>query len=170
MALKPRCEGRRRLVASATTEINCRYATPTNKRVSPAFDGRAKINTTLRVENYCKMSISKLHHCPAISALVAALTLLVLFSAGCIRRAQNQSPPRPTTSSGMQQMSSARININTASAGELESLPGIGKAFAARIIEHRDKYGPFRKPEHLIIVRGLSARRFSQFRDMITVE
>jgi competence ComEA-like helix-hairpin-helix protein len=65
---------------------------------------------------------------------------------------------------------SRRININTASEQELETLPGIGKALAERIIEHRNKYGPFRKPEHLIIMRGISDKRFQSLRDLITVE
>jgi len=52
----------------------------------------------------------------------------------------------------------------------LETLPGIGKGFAQRIIEHREKYGPFRKPEHLIILRGISDKRFQALRELITVE
>ena len=66
--------------------------------------------------------------------------------------------------------SSARININTAAARELEALPGIGKGLAERIIEHREKYGPFMRPEHLILVRGISEHRFLAVRDQITVE
>jgi competence ComEA-like helix-hairpin-helix protein len=69
-----------------------------------------------------------------------------------------------------QQKNSLRININTASAVELEKLPGIGKALAARIVEQREKYGPFRCPEHLIMVRGISDRRFRALRDLITAE
>lgn len=64
----------------------------------------------------------------------------------------------------------ARINLNTATANELETLPGIGKALAARIIEHREKYGAFRRPEHLIIVRGISDRKFRAMRELISVE
>ena len=41
---------------------------------------------------------------------------------------------------------------------------------AVRIIEHREKYGPFRRAEHLIMVRGFSDRRFRTLRDLITVE
>jgi competence ComEA-like helix-hairpin-helix protein len=63
-----------------------------------------------------------------------------------------------------------RININTASARELEKLPGIGKGLAARIVEHREKYGLFRRPEHLIMVRGISDKRFRTLRNLITVE
>jgi len=73
---------------------------------------------------------------------------------------------QPTTSPQINQ----RININTASARELETLPGIGKALAARIIEHREKYGPFRRSEHLIMVRGISDTRFRGLRDLITIE
>ena len=63
-----------------------------------------------------------------------------------------------------------RININTAPARELEKLPGIGPGFAQRIVEHREKYGAFRRPEHLIMVRGLSDKRFRALSDLITVE
>jgi competence ComEA-like helix-hairpin-helix protein len=68
------------------------------------------------------------------------------------------------------QAAASRININVASAKELETLPGIGKSLAERIIEHREKYGPFRRSEHLIIVRGISDRRFRALRNLITVE
>jgi len=62
------------------------------------------------------------------------------------------------------------LNLNTASAQELERLPGIGKGLAERIVKHREEYGAFRRPEHLIIVRGISDRRLRALRDLITVE
>jgi competence ComEA-like helix-hairpin-helix protein len=65
---------------------------------------------------------------------------------------------------------SPRLNINMASAVELEKLPGIGKALAARIIEHREQYGRFRRAEHLLMVRGISEPRFRAMRALITVE
>jgi competence ComEA-like helix-hairpin-helix protein len=65
---------------------------------------------------------------------------------------------------------SPRININTASATELEKLPGIGKGLAARIIAHREQYGRFRRAEHLLIVSGISETRFKAMRELITVE
>ena len=62
------------------------------------------------------------------------------------------------------------ININLASSKELESLPGIGRGLAARIIAHRDQYGRFRRAEHLMMVRGISDRRFRAMRSLITAE
>jgi competence protein ComEA len=52
----------------------------------------------------------------------------------------------------------------------LETLPGIGLGLAGRIIEHREKFGPFRRTEHLIIVRGISDRRFRAMRELVTVQ
>lgn len=49
-------------------------------------------------------------------------------------------------------------------------LPGIGDTTAARIIEHRARYGRFRRPEHLMLIRGISESRFEQMRLMIKVD
>ena len=81
-----------------------------------------------------------------------------------------QSTASVQTTAATNQQSSPRININTASVKELEKLPGIGKGLAERIVEHREKYGPFRRAEHLIMVRGISDKRFRALRDSITVE
>lgn len=62
------------------------------------------------------------------------------------------------------------LNINTASARELEELPGIGKVMAERILAHRAQYGPFRRTEHLMMVRGLSDHKFRALRERVTVE
>jgi competence ComEA-like helix-hairpin-helix protein len=113
---------------------------------------------------------------PAINHLRPIVTFVVsaslFFSAlACAKRSRSIS--NATISSHERQnipSSSDRININNASAKELEALPGIGKGLAERIIEHRQKYGPFAKPEHLIMVRGISEHRFHAIRDQITVE
>ncbi len=62
------------------------------------------------------------------------------------------------------------ISINEASREELERLPGIGPALAARIIEHRERFGRFRRAEHLLLVRGISERRFLQLRPYVAAE
>ena len=62
------------------------------------------------------------------------------------------------------------VSLNEASREELESLPGLGPALAARIVEHRERYGRFRRAEHLLLVRGISERRFLQLRPHVTAE
>jgi competence protein ComEA len=64
----------------------------------------------------------------------------------------------------------APISINRASREELERLPGIGPSLAARIVEQRERHGPFRRVEHLLIVRGISERRFREIRTLITAD
>ena len=101
------------------------------------------------------------------------LFVLVLSSTACAKRSISSSSHTEVSTYSYSRSANethARININTASVKELESLPGIGKGLAERIIEHRLKYGPFAKPEHLIMVRGISEHRFQAIRDQITVE
>ncbi|HEX3561154.1 MAG TPA: helix-hairpin-helix domain-containing protein [Pyrinomonadaceae bacterium] len=62
------------------------------------------------------------------------------------------------------------VSINHSSREELEKLPGIGPALAARIVEQRERYGPFRRVEHLLMVRGISERLFRQLRPYVTLE
>ncbi len=62
------------------------------------------------------------------------------------------------------------ININTATVAELERLPGVGPKTAAAMIEHREKYGPFRRLEHLMLIRGISETRFLEMRPLLRAE
>jgi competence protein ComEA len=62
-----------------------------------------------------------------------------------------------------------RIDLNAATAAELEKLPGIGKTVAERIVSHREQYGAFRRPEHLMMVRGISEQKFRAIRHRIMV-
>lgn len=64
----------------------------------------------------------------------------------------------------------AIININNASAAELNRLPGIGPVLAERIVMYRQEHGPFRLPEHLMMVRGISDRKFREIRLLVRVE
>ena len=62
------------------------------------------------------------------------------------------------------------VNINTATIAELEALPGIGETLAKRIVEYRDKNGKFRRSEHLMLVTGVSERRFRQIRNRVRTD
>ena len=62
------------------------------------------------------------------------------------------------------------VSVNRASREELERLPGVGPVLAARIVEHRERHGPFRRAEHLLVVRGMSDRRFRELRPLVTAD
>ena len=61
------------------------------------------------------------------------------------------------------------VNLNTASASDLEALPGIGAKTAARIVEYRQKNGPFKKIEELMNVRGVGEKNFLKLKPQISV-
>ena len=120
-----------------------------------------------RLEGKTK-SLSAIWRLSLLLSLVPGLVLV-----GCVKR-----PTRITNLAAVTESNSPetfpnqpqRININNAPMQELEKLPGIGKGLAERIVDNREKYGPFRRTEHLIIVRGISDRRFRALRDLITAE
>jgi len=63
----------------------------------------------------------------------------------------------------------AEVNVNTASAAELEALPGIGPSLAERIVAFRDAQGPFGAAEDLLAVPGIGPRTLARFADMVRV-
>lgn len=62
------------------------------------------------------------------------------------------------------------ININTASAEELDSLPGIGPTLAQRIIAYREENGPFQTIEDIVNVSGIGSSTFENIKDLITTQ
>ncbi|MCX7795256.1 MAG: helix-hairpin-helix domain-containing protein [bacterium] len=63
-----------------------------------------------------------------------------------------------------------KININTATAKELEELPGIGPTLAGKIISYRETNGPFKNIEDIKKVSGIGEKKFEAIKDLIIVE
>lgn len=95
-----------------------------------------------------------------------ALLIFCIFFVSCNKKETQQI----LTAGNDTKTAENAVNINTASRQELEKLPDIGTKLAEKIIEHREKYGKFRKPEHLILVRGISDKRFRQMQNLIKTE
>jgi competence protein ComEA len=95
---------------------------------------------------------------------VNVVAMVVLLAVGASAQ-QQSSPPPPKASAAV----GAPININTASAAQLATLPGIGARTAQAIVDHRQKAGGFKKIEELMNVKGIGEKSFLKMKPMVTV-
>ena len=99
-----------------------------------------------------------------VATMIAAVMMVVAVGGGVARaEAQQQQGAAQTPPAGQQ------VNLNTAAAADLQKLPGIGAAMAARIVDYRQKNGGFKKVEELMNVQGIGEKRFLQIRSQLTV-
>jgi competence protein ComEA len=94
-------------------------------------------------------------------ALIVAACLI-----GAATSEAQESKPRAAATA---KPGATAVNINTATVAELQRLPGIGAATAGRIIEYREKNGPFGKPEELMNVRGIGEKSFLKLKPLVVV-
>lgn len=94
-----------------------------------------------------------------INRVVSAAALLLVLSAFALVVAEENagSPQRPL------------LDLNTATAAQLESLPGIGKTRAEMILRIRRRNGPFRQLEELRSLPRLTSKQFERLRLYLTV-
>ncbi len=88
-----------------------------------------------------------------------------------VPRQGETSPPPPVSGSDSASGGSggAPVNINTATAAELETLPRIGPTMAQRIVDYRQTEGPFQTVEDLQNVPGIGPATFEGLKDLVTV-
>lgn len=77
------------------------------------------------------------------------------------------TPKKSTTTKSVAPV--GKINLNTASASQLDALPGIGPAYAGRIIDYRDANGGFKSIEEVQNVKGIGPKTFDKMKEMISV-
>ncbi|MGD0099015.1 MAG: helix-hairpin-helix domain-containing protein [Acidobacteriota bacterium] len=90
-------------------------------------------------------------------ACVLVLCLGLVFSSVSVL-AQKSSHP-----------ATEKINLNSATAEQLQSLPGIGPAIAKSIIEYRTKTGKFNRIEEIINVKGVGEKKFQKIKDRLVL-
>jgi competence protein ComEA len=93
--------------------------------------------------------------------IVALVSLVCAHSQPVSAQAASRTAAKATVS--------GIVNINTAAAADFVGLPGIGTKTAARIIEYRQKNGPFKKVEELMNVRGIGEKNFLKLKPQLTV-
>jgi competence protein ComEA len=87
--------------------------------------------------------------------------------------AAGATPPVQTVSSAATSVATPRpagpLNLNTATAADLETLPGIGPSLAQRIVDYRAQHGAFATIEAVMDVPGIGEGKFAAIKDLITV-
>jgi competence protein ComEA len=96
------------------------------------------------------------------SSLVLVAALLFVSSPMSAQRAA-----RPPVSAAV--VSTEVVNLNSATADQIATLPGIGPKTADLVVQYRVKNGPFKKIEEIMNVRGIGEKSFLKIKDRLTV-
>ena len=109
---------------------------------------------------------------PGVLASLLCLCAALGFFLGSVYDRRSASPVRVVQRGGAETPppEAAPVNVNTADAEALETLPGIGPALARRILEHREAYGPFRYLTELMDVEGIGSAVFEGLQGRITLD
>ena len=104
-----------------------------------------------------------------IILLLVSILLIILSLPGksCSVRIYPTAGNRPWVFEPIQTEQNGDVRINRADADTLQTLPGIGPAYAGRIIEEKQANGPYYYPEDLEAVRGIGPQTLAGFRDRI---
>ncbi|MEQ8153742.1 MAG: helix-hairpin-helix domain-containing protein [Clostridiaceae bacterium] len=92
---------------------------------------------------------------------------IVIGSKDAVLQGGAESNSSPGISSGV--MSDGRVNLNTATAAELDTLPGVGKVMAEKIIEYREKNGGFKSIDELKKIDRVGDGTFEKLKDKVSI-
>jgi competence protein ComEA len=102
---------------------------------------------------------------------VSIVTVLVcaMFAAGQAVSAAAEQEKAPKAKAAAPATAVSPVNLNTATAAQLQALPGVGAATARLIIEHRQKNGGFKKIEELMTIKGIGEKSFLKLKPLVAV-
>jgi competence protein ComEA len=89
---------------------------------------------------------------------VIPMMMLALVAAVTVTAADGEATPQGV------------VNVNTATAEQLQLLPRVGPALSQRILDFRDDNGPFASADELIAVRGIGERSLEQLRPYVSID
>ena len=92
-----------------------------------------------------------------------ALVLVTFLSLGTLAASAQEAGKTPAPSGAQM------VNLNSATVPQLETLPGIGRSTAEKIVEYRQKSGGFKKVEDLMNVQGIGEKSFLKIKPLVTV-
>lgn len=112
--------------------------------------------------------------------MLAAVVIFLISIGGLFTFRQNASiltshnissmPSNTAESTSIASISEGKVNINTATAEDLELLPGIGEVLAQRIITYREEKGLFDDVDELLNIKGIGPNKLDAIRMYITTD
>ena len=99
---------------------------------------------------------------------IFVLAIVVLVFSLSASSAFAQAASKADTGKSAEQVS-GKININKATSEQLMEIKGIGESYAKRIVEYREKNGPFKKIEDIMQVQGIGTKIFESIKDKIAL-
>src|SRR5262249_24384082 len=149
--------------------IGCAVCPPDRRLLVASFWCRLESPTSCRGNSAARRPESP-HSKRRTDMFRFAFQLLMLVPLMTLHSPSVSAPSKaPARSAAKPASTQAIVNLNSATAADLETLPGIGAKTAARIVEYRQKNGPFKKVEELMNVRGFGEKNFLKLKPQLTV-